>query len=101
MNSIDIEALSLYVLPVLVGLALIVLARWARRKNRDSNRAGHSYAIDGWSALKSGDVNRAAKVYLTATPPAPYENVVRYLAIIVIVAVSSFLLVAIYAILNQ
>jgi hypothetical protein len=81
--------LLLFASPFILGIALIILARWARQGNADlkNHHGGLVRVTDGFEALTQGDIRRGVRLYFFGSMPRFYEHLGKFLAVLTVLAV--------------
>lgn len=85
--AMTLQQALLFVLPVMLGVALVAVARWARRRNRELNQDPH-FENDFVAHLKRRNRRAALEAYLHGSLPVTTARLGQWLIIGVIVFVS-------------
>lgn len=80
----------LLIFPFLIAIVLILIIRWARRKNSELNMRRHRVRfVDYWAELKNGNIEGAAKSYFFGTSPNFVAVIGKWLtALVILVALA-------------
>jgi hypothetical protein len=83
--------LLLFGLPIALGVFLIYLSRFARKKNSDLNDSlRHRTGLaDAWQAYVNGEFGKALKIYFVGTTPEFIGKLATILAGVVILAIAA------------
>lgn len=85
-------AIVLFTVPILVGIALLLLARWARRRNEELNRTSDVFNQANFaSTLRRGNVREASRLLFVGNLSGAYQRAGRLLMWAVILVVSGIL----------
>jgi hypothetical protein len=83
-----IGVLLLWATPIILGVALFALARWARRRN-DELKLGVAPEADLIAAIARRDLRQVGRLLFLSDIPHSWEQAGRILALVVVVAVLS------------
>ena len=84
----DIEAVLLFLTPVLIGALLLWVASWARRKNDELNAAGQTTREQAFVAWRTGHLKRGFEIFCLGNLPSAETKVGKVLSVLVVLFVS-------------
>ena len=84
----EISTALLFAFPVLLGVFFLLLANWARQKNRAiTEETGQFLYRDFWLELRRGRIQPAVRKYFLGSVHEPMASAGRFLAAAVILTV--------------
>lgn len=102
MVSEFVRAMPLVIPLILVGVGLVLVSQWARKRNADLNAIGvRSKSIQYVDALRRQRYRQAVRILLFGNEPRALELIGRGLAVVVILLVAAFFIFILYAIYHE